>query len=149
MESVVGRVCAVQEGVVTVIVDSPVTCHRCASGKGCGAGLLAAGQESKQIEIRIPAGMVLHTGEQVRLAIASADLLRAAFLAYGLPLVSMLVFIGAAAIFGNALSDLTGAIVAIAGLAAGIFAGRRILKRDAACDLLVPNIEGLAGSPNV
>jgi len=76
-------------------------------------------------------------------------LLRAAFLAYGLPLVSMLVFIGAAAIFGNALSDLTGAIVAIAGLAAGIFAGRRILKRDAACDQLVPNIEGLPGSPNV
>ena len=149
MESVVGRICTVQNGVVTVVVDAPVTCRRCASGKGCGAGLLAAGQESKQIEIRIPAGMVLHTGEHVRLAIASADLLRAAFLAYGLPLVSMLVFIGAASIFGNVLSDLTGAIVAIAGLAAGIFAGRRILKRDAACDQLVPNIEGLTGSPNV
>jgi hypothetical protein len=60
----------------------------------------------------------------------------------------MLVFIGAAAIFGSAQSDLTGVIVAVVGLAAGIFAGRQILKRDAACDQLVPYIEGLAGSPN-
>ena len=148
MESVVGRIRTVQDGVVTVVVDAPVTCRRCASGKGCGAGLLATDQESKQIEIRIPTGMALRTGEHVRLTMAPADLLRAAFLAYGLPLVSMLVFIGAAAIFGSAQSDLTGVIVAVVGLAAGIFAGRQILERDAACDQLVPFIEGLAGSPN-
>lgn len=148
MESVVGRICTVQEDIVTVVVAAPVTCRRCASGKGCGAGLLATDQDSKQIDIRIPAGMVLHLGEHVRLAMAPADLLRAAFLAYGLPLVSMLALVGAAAILGDELSDLTGVILATVGLAAGFIAGRRILERDAVCDQLVPYIEGLAGSPD-
>ena len=148
MESVVGRVCSVQEGVVTVIVDAPVSCRRCASGKGCGAGLLATDQDPKQIDIRVPAGMALHAGQHVRLAMAPADLLRAAFLAYGLPLVSMLALVGTAAILGGAVSDLAGFVLATIGLAAGFLAGRRILERDAACDQLVPYIEGLAGLPN-
>ena len=146
MESVVGRVCAIRAGVASVIVDAPVVCHRCASGRGCGAGLLSGDHKAKQIDIKIPHGMTLHTGLQVRLAMAPADLLRGAFLAYGLPLVSMLVFVGTAAVtLGDALSDLTGVLAAIAGLSAGIFAGRRILKLDATCDHLVPCIEGYAG----
>jgi len=92
--------------------------------------------------------MALHAGQHVRLAMAPADLLRAAFLAYGLPLVSMLALVGTAAILGGAVSDLAGFVLATIGLAAGFLAGRWILERDAACDQLVPYIEGLAGLPN-
>ena len=142
MESVVGKVSSVRDRVATIVVDSPIGCHRCATGKGCGAGLLTGTEKLRQIEIVVPAGMNLHVGSGVRLAVAPRDLLRAASIAYGLPLVTMLAFIGLARALFGAMDDLPAILVAAVGLLAGLVAGRQLLKTEAACRYLVPVIDG-------
>jgi sigma-E factor negative regulatory protein RseC len=143
MESVIGKVSSVRDCVATIVVESPIGCHRCASGKGCGAGLLTGTEKQRQIEIIVPSGMNLHVGSGVRLAVAPRDLLRAASIAYGLPLVTMLAFIGLAWAWLGALDDLPAMLVAAVGLLAGLVAGRQLLKTEAACRHLVPVIDGL------
>jgi sigma-E factor negative regulatory protein RseC len=148
METVIGKVSSVRGRLAIVVVDSPIACQRCASGKGCGAGLLTGTDKPRQIEISVPPGMNLAAGANVRLTMAPGDLLRAAFIAYGLPLVSMLALTGATRAWLGALDDLPAVLVAVAGLSAGLVAGRHLLKKEATCRHFVPVIDGFAGSPN-
>jgi sigma-E factor negative regulatory protein RseC len=142
MESATGKVSSVGDGVATVVVDAPVACARCAAGKGCGAGLLAGEPKARQVEVRIPSGMTLEYGDSVTLGIAPRYLLRAAMLAYGLPLIGLLAFCGIAWTSGVVGNDLAAVPYALAGLYAGILAGRRLLANAAACEQFTPVIDG-------
>ena len=85
--------------------------------------------------------MRLSPGEQVSLKIAPGRLLRAAGIAYGIPLAALLLAAGIAAITGKGPGDGVAIILVLAGLALGVLVSRRILSRDRACDQYVPCID--------
>jgi sigma-E factor negative regulatory protein RseC len=139
MESASARVISVFGGMARVRVASPVACARCEAGHGCGGGLLGAGRTEREIEVRIPAGLSLRAGDQVRLVISSQQLLNAAVLAYGVPLGGLLL----AAATGWLLTgdDLSSALAGAAGLIAGVWMSRRRMASRPVCDRFVPLIE--------
>jgi sigma-E factor negative regulatory protein RseC len=144
MESAAGRVVSVRDAIATVEVAAPVACRRCASGRGCGAGLLVS-DRNRNIEVRIPQGLALHCGDAVRLVVDSRQIFRAALLAYGIPLAGLLLFVGAAAMAMPGGSDPAMAGLGLAGVLAGILVSRWRLGRAAICDRFVPVLERRAG----
>jgi len=140
METATGRISALRGLDATVEVDSPVACQRCAEGRGCGAGIFQAAEQSREISVRIPADMKVREGDIVDLKIGPRFLLRAAALAYGLPLVTMVLLPGLAWLIMGTTPDSVGISLAIAGLAAGLFAGRYILRRESICEQFIPAI---------
>lgn len=146
MESVIGTISSIHGDRATVMVEAPLACRRCRAGRGCGAGLLQSDQGSRQIDVQLPPGMAVEVGNRVRLTVAPLGLLRAATLAYGLPLVAMLAALGVARLSVGSFGDAEGVGFAIIGLIAGLLISRRLLQKDAACDQLVPAVEGLATS---
>lgn len=146
MESAEGRISSIDGDVATVVVAAPLACARCAAGKGCGAGLLASTGGPKTLSVRMPAGVRLQVDDVVRLSIAPRHLLRAATLAYGLPLAGALGALAIAWIARADIGDAAGVVVALAGLVAGHLAGRWLLQRDAACEHFLPTLDGGAGA---
>jgi sigma-E factor negative regulatory protein RseC len=142
METVVGRVESVGDETVTVVVDSPVACQRCASGKGCGAGLLASGESLRRIDVASPPGMRFAIGDAVTLSISPRQLLRAASIAYGVPLASLVTGAGLAWLSGAGQGGPWAIGFAIAGLGTGIVVSRRLLRRDRVCEQFVPGLAG-------
>jgi len=138
METVVGRVESVRDGMLTVVVDAGVACPRCASGQGCGAGLLASSEGVRRIDVSQPPGMSVRVGDAVSLSISPRQLLRASFIAYGVPLISLVAGAGLARMVGAGQGGLLPVVIAVAGLGIGIIASRRLLRRDRACDRFVP-----------
>ena len=142
METAVGRVEAVRDDRITVVVDSPVACRRCASGKGCGAGLLTGTERVRRIDVSAPPGMRLAVGDAVTLSLSPGHLLRAASIAYGLPLLTLVAAVGVSRLAGSGTSETAAIAAAIIGLVAGIVTSRRILGRRRACEHFVPAIDG-------
>jgi len=132
-----GQVVALGQGSATVSVDAAVACARCAAGRGCGAGLFQEGRK-RLIEVNVVQGLSLEIGDRVRLEQAPGQLLRAAWLAYGLPLVSMLVAVAVAAAIVESSDELAAVLFGAAGLLAGAWTGRRILHRNACLRRIVP-----------
>jgi len=145
METVTGRVNSVHNGIASVMVEAPIACRRCASGRGCGAGLLTGSEGSRHIEVKISPGMNLVAGDAVRLAVSPQQLLRAALLAYGLPLAALVSAAAVASMFVGTIGDLGAVGFAAAGLAGGVFASRRYLERESVCHQFVPVVEIPAG----
>ncbi len=143
METVIGRVESLRGDTVTVVVDAPVVCRRCASGKGCGAGLVGDTENARRIDMPIPAGMRLAVGDPVSLSVAPRQLLRAAAIAYGIPLIALLAAAGIARIAMTGFNDLLAIVIAVGGLGAGMFLSRFLLRRDRSCRHFVPTIDGL------
>jgi sigma-E factor negative regulatory protein RseC len=125
----------------TVSVEVAAACPRCAAGRGCGAGLLQKGR-ARLIEVKLAEGLRLETGDRVRLELAPEHLLRAAWLAYGLPLLAMVLATGAATKIADAGNDLTAVAFGALGLIIGVLSGRRILARDECLRHLVPTATG-------
>ena len=140
MDRASGKIVSVSVATATVSVAG-AGCPRCAAGKGCGAGLLTGSSESAEIEIQLPPGHHYRVGEDVTLSIASSSLLRAALLAYGLPLAGTVSALTIGWFVMAPLSDLAGGLIAVAGLLAGFAAGRSQLKKDAWCKQFVPSID--------
>jgi sigma-E factor negative regulatory protein RseC len=120
----------------TVAVEA-AACARCAAGRGCGAGLLQRGR-TRLIQVRVADGLYLEPGDCVRLELEPLHLLRAAWLAYGLPLLAMVLSVAAATAMADQTSDLGVVAFGAVGLAAGLIAGRRILRRDGCLQHLTP-----------
>ena len=80
----------------TVSVNSVDFCARCASGKGCGAGLFGSSGGSRHIEAPISGAMDLHAGDEVQIELAPHNVLRAALQVYGAPLLGVLIMTGLA-----------------------------------------------------
>ena len=131
-----GKIVTMGAGTATVSVDAAVACARCAAGRGCGAGLLEP-RRRRLLQVRIDPGLEVAEGDTVRLELGPQRLLRAAWLAYGLPLFSMVILVAAAARLapGNEAAALA---AAVAGLIAGFGAGRRGLHKGACLQELLP-----------
>lgn len=123
----------------TIEVDVAAYCPRCAAGKGCGAGLLAAGNPTRQIEVDLGRGQIPIIGETVHLSLPPSGLLRAAGIAYGIPLLGALC--GAGVAFMLAAGDAAAALLSLAGLAAGVVTGRRLLARGTCARQFAPAME--------
>ncbi len=112
-------------------------CARCAAGRGCGAGLFGQRRKPAVIEAKVAAGVLLTAGDRVRLEFVSAELVRAAWLAYGLPLAGLVVAsLAASRVFpGN---ELAAVICAVLGLFAGAAYGRRALRQGRCLSRCMP-----------
>jgi len=115
-----------------VEVDAGVTCQRCASGKGCGAGLLAGDPQSKVVAAILGADISVARGDQVRLEMRPARGLQGAIIVYGYPLGGA---VGGAVIAATlSLADAAAVIAVVLGFATGFLlakirvAGDRCLR---------------------
>ncbi|MCH7821586.1 MAG: SoxR reducing system RseC family protein [Proteobacteria bacterium] len=126
-----------------VDIDVVEVCPRCAAGKGCGAGLLASGDRIRQVEASMHPDLNLAEGDLVEIALAPSNLLRAALIVYGLPMLGAVV--AAAAANAWSLGDASAAMAALFGLAAGIVLGRWRLRKEACLRDFVPTIEKRLG----
>jgi len=140
MESPVGRIVSIAHGRATVSVDVAAACARCAAGKGCGAGLLAGTNRRQLIDVQLESGIELKAGDEVQLTLAPSHLLRAAMLAYGLPLICLMIALGIAWSMNQSLDDRHAIVLAIGGLVSGLMLGRHLLNKDGCLKHLVPTI---------
>ncbi|MEX0976038.1 MAG: SoxR reducing system RseC family protein [Woeseia sp.] len=134
------QVTAVHPDFVTVRVDAPVVCPRCAAGRGCGAATAFARGTSRALDIAVPRGNHLQVGDTVRLSLAPARLLQAAWWVYGMPLLGM---VGAIAVMTLVLdrgSDPAAVVLALGGLVAGLLLGHRRLRRADCWSKFVPTV---------
>lgn len=113
---------------VVVEVAASVRCARCASGKGCGAGLLGGDQRPRRVDALIARHLVLDEGDHVIVELAPNNLLRASALVYGLPLLGAVLGAGGAWLSGA--GDLGAALAALAGAGAGMLIGRLRLQNN-------------------
>ena len=140
MESPVGMIVSIADGHATVSVEAAAICARCAAGKGCGAGLLTGSNRARLIEVQLSPHMNLKAGDEVKLSLAPSNLLRAAVLAYGLPLSGVVIALGTAWFLNESLSDRIAIALAMFGLSLGVLCGRHFLNKDACLKNLVPTI---------
>ena len=128
------------DGVRAIIeVDVSQACPRCAAGKGCGAGLFTGTSGKRNVEAMVAEQLNLAKGDAVEIGLASQNLLKAALIVYGLPLVGALTTAGSAYLFGAA--DSVAAVAAITGLLLGLLVGRSYLAREGCIDEFVPYVE--------
>ena len=140
MDKATGKIVSVCAASATVSV-ADTGCPRCAAGKGCGAGLFSGRSGSTEVELQLPAGHQYRVGDEVTLSIASSSLLRAALLAYGLPLAGTVLALTIGWLVLAPLSDRAAALIALAGLLAGFVVGRSQLRKDDWCKQFVPSID--------
>ncbi|MEQ8207410.1 MAG: SoxR reducing system RseC family protein [Woeseia sp.] len=142
MNTPTARVTAIHGERVTVSVDAPLTCARCAAGKGCGAGLLGRRAATKAFELPLPAGIALRVGDEVTLNMQPERLLQASLWAYGLPLAAMLLGPVLGHWLWGPLSDGQLALASLAGLVVAFAVGRQLLVNKPCAGQLVPTISG-------
>ncbi len=130
---------------VVVEVDGTVACARCAAGKGCGAGLLGGGPRDRRVEASLSAGLNVRNGDTVRLVLEPKNLLRAAIVVYGYPLLGAV--LAASLAFAADAGDVAGAAAALIGLCAGLlFARLRLRNTRCLRDFIPIVVEKLAVS---
>jgi positive regulator of sigma E activity len=90
------------------------------------------------MQVRVADGLELNAGDQVHLDLPPDGLLRAAWLAYGLPLSTMVVAVAVATAIVDIANDSAFVVSGVVGLAAGVLAGRRKLAGDRCLRRLTP-----------
>ncbi len=143
MHSPVGKIVSIRQGRATVAVERTAACPRCAAGKGCGAGLLSGSTRPAMLEVSVSPHLKLSEGDEVRLTLEPSNLLHASLLVYGLPLAGIVLMLVAGWLISRPLSDPEAIAYAIAGLTAGLLAGRWQLNRRDCLKQFVPKIEAL------
>jgi positive regulator of sigma E activity len=123
----------------TIEIDTATVCSRCASGRGCGAGLWMGGGRSRQVEAAVDEHLELVVGDTVRLKLAPKSIAGAAMQAYGAPLLGAVAAVAVA--HGMALGDVEAAAASLAGLAVGSFASRLYAQRPSCLARLEPRID--------
>ena len=121
-----------------VDVDAAAVCARCASGRGCGAGILAGGASSRRLELPVDKDLELAEGDVVGIELAPRNVLRAALIVYGPPLAGAVC--GAALAHLAALGDGAAAVMAIGGLSAGLVISRHRLRGDSCLARFTPTV---------
>jgi len=137
----IGTVASSTGRTAVIEVDAEV-CSRCASGQGCGAGLLASGAPTVSMTVPVADGFRVSAGDRVLLTLAPGSLMRAVLCLYGVPLAGLL--IGAYSGLLAGVADGLAAALAAAGLAGGVLFGRWIARRDPCLSTLRPSISGRA-----
>lgn len=140
MQTPTAIILAVNESTATVAVEQNAACPRCASGKGCGAGLLNGRSRKIEMNVAVDEGNRFRAGDEVVLELAPANLLMAAVFAYGLPLIGLVSAVTLAALLIQPLSDLAAILAGVAGLGGGIALGRLRLRGRECLRQFVPTI---------
>jgi positive regulator of sigma E activity len=107
----------------------PVTgCAGCAGTRGCGIGPLVNAFRNRAATwcFPLPAGADYRPGDRVRICLAAPRVLRAAALAYGLPLAGLWAGGIAGAFMVPAAADLVGMAGAVVGLTGALLLGRKL-----------------------
>lgn len=126
-----------------VDVDAFAFCQRCAEGRGCGAGIFSAQRGKRRVEAAIRPGLEIHEGDFVSIGLEPGNVLQAAAIVYGLPLLGAAIATAAAYLF--AFGDLAAAFAALAGLGAGGYMGYRRLHRRACLMQFIPTVAARIG----
>lgn len=142
MTTVKGKVVRIDDRRATIEVEPAMICQRCATGKGCGAGLLGGNSGPKTIAVDVAGNNRILTGDAVTLSIAPMRLLYASFLAYGLPLAGALTGLLLGQFFLRPVTDLKGAGLALCGLVGGFLMGQRRLRYASCMQQFVPELTG-------
>lgn len=122
-----------------VSVAAETACQRCAAGKGCGAGLITGAGGDRRVEATIRPGLDIAENDIVEISLAPDNLLRAAAIVYGLP---MLGAVAAAAIaYAFSLGDAAAALAALGGLACGLAVSRWRLQQTSCLRRFVPSVQ--------
>lgn len=134
------RVVTCVDDYVELRLDPMTSCRACTGNHGCGVGPLISVLQGDggTCRVPLPAGVMFRPGELVRLILPPAGLLRAAALAYLLPLVAG--FAGAWLAGGLAspgAADACAAAGGLAGLGLAVLCGRR-LGRGLAAPRVLP-----------
>jgi len=132
MQNPCGQIVSIREGHArrraVVAVEAADACARCASGKGCGAGIFGKQTGRRHLEAKVADDQDLGVGDLVRIALESKNVLRAAIVIYGYPLSGVvLAAIGAHA---TGLGDVGAASGVLCGVAAGMLAARLRLQNS-------------------
>lgn len=126
-------------------IDVEVACPRCAAGKGCGAGLLSGSGRMRRIEASVRPELELGEGDRVVISLRTGELLGAATIVYGAP---MLGGVAAATVaYGLGLGDAVAALAALSGLGAGLAAARWKLRKASCLRRYTPIVEKRHESP--
>ena len=120
-------------------IDVASACPRCAAGKGCGAGIFVDTGRERQVQADVRPGLQVEEGDVVEVALAPDNLLRAALIVYGLPMLGAI--LGAVLAYALALGDLGAAVAALLGLGCGLLLGRWHLRRRDCLSRFVPTVE--------
>lgn len=86
----------------------------------------------------MPGDLQLEPGDIVSLELESTHLLQAAWLAYGLPLLGSVLAVALASAFAATDNELPVIVCGLFGLAAGLIAGRRILRKEQCLQNMTP-----------
>lgn len=122
-----GKVVALKGDRVWVQTIRTSACQSCAARNGCGQKVLAAASGGRANQILVANSVDARVGDEVTIGIDEQALLGASLLVYALPLVLMV----AASVVGHQVSggrDGAAMLAAVAGLALGFFAGRKLQR---------------------
>ena len=131
------RHCAIVE------VDAIEACPRCAQGRGCGAGIFSGRRGNRRVEATIRPGLEIREGDLVSIGLEPGNVLQAALIVYGLPLLGAATATAAAYLF--AFGDLGAAFAALTGLGAGGYMGYRRLDHQACMMQFIPTVSARIG----
>lgn len=120
-----GKVVGLKGDGVWVQTIRTSACQSCAARNGCGQKVLAAASAGRANQILVANSVNARVGDEVTIGIDERALLGASILVYAVPLILMVL----ASILGHQLSggsDGVAMLAAVAGLALGFFAGRKL-----------------------
>lgn len=132
-----------------ISVEVAAVCPRCAAGKGCGAGLVTGADRDREVEATIRPGLEVTENDIVEISLAPDNLLRAAAIVYGLPMLGAVV--AAAIAYALSLGDAAAVLAALAGLACGLAVSRWRLQQASCLRQFVPSVRARlrAGGPSI
>jgi positive regulator of sigma E activity len=123
---------------VAVEIAAAPICSRCASGKGCGAGIFSGDERPRSVDALLARGLAVREGDRVSIELAPDNLLRAALLVYGLPLTGAITASAVAWLLGA--DDLIAAAMAVVGTGLGMMTGRVRLRKSRCLRNFVPTV---------
>ncbi len=129
-------VVAVRQGIVTVAPQKAGGCAGCGAVSHCGTAALQKLIGRPDSTLRVKSGLDVAAGDRVTLLVPESGLVLAAALTYLLPLVSLFTATLCVAAIGG--SEHATIAAAIAGLAAGILAARKVANTPGILASLVP-----------
>ncbi|MFM1891447.1 MAG: hypothetical protein RLZ44_524 [Pseudomonadota bacterium] len=125
-----GRVVEVRDGAAAVASSGAAACGGCASQGGCGTASLARFFQRRQRVLWVRNAVSANPGDQVLVGLDEGALLRAAWVAYALPLAGLLL----GGMLGEALAsattkELSALLFCLLGLITGLALARRLSWR--------------------
>ena len=116
-----GRVLAIEEDGLWVETQKQSVCNQCSAQKGCGQALLAKSVMTNMSCVKArfssPSKRIWQVGDAVQIGIEESALMKAAFVSYVLPLITMLLGVLLASLVSD--GDVLAAIGATFGLCVG------------------------------